>query len=109
MFEVTLCRDFQVEELLTIEIGISSFTVSPDSRYVIIITKSGSMILLTLPHLETVVQMQLVTNSEESEGKEQNDVDVTTCWRQDGRYFVVNVPNKETGKIKQLYTLFIYL
>lgn len=81
-----------MEEVLTIEVGIRSFNISPDSRLALIITRTGSLILTRLLELESVAQFQMVREADAEEAK------ITTSWRQDCKYFVVNVPDEKTSK-----------
>jgi hypothetical protein len=87
----------QVEELFQSETGLNTFAVSPDSRLVVIITKSGTMLLLSLPDLELVAEEVLFDSSGGDQGDGHYSVQVN--WRHDSRYFGLNLPNGKNGSL----------
>lgn len=83
-----------MEELFQSEEGIVYFAVSPDSRFVVIVTKQNTILLLTLPDLEVISQLEL------ADGGGQNGTEVVSvAWREDAHYFAVNYKNGESKYI----------
>lgn len=80
----------QVEELFQSEQGISYFSVSPDSRYVVIVTGQNVLLLLTLPDLETTSQYELFEGASENNSVTES---VKVVWRKDSHYFAVIYKN----------------
>jgi len=78
------------------EAGLSTFSVSPDSRLVVFTTKTGTMLLLSLPDLELISEEVLVDPSLQGTFSDGN-YSIQISWRHDSRYFGLNVPNGANG------------
>ncbi|CAL8089851.1 unnamed protein product [Orchesella dallaii] len=92
--------DNEVLELFQSDQGIADFSVSPDCRYVAIVTKQKTLLLLTLPDSETLIQEDLVEATGSNNEAENSEVSVKVVWRGDSRYFAVNYKQAEKYQIK---------
>ncbi|ODM91991.1 Elongator complex protein 1 [Orchesella cincta] len=96
-----MVHDNEVVELFQSDQGIAYFSVSPDSRCVAIVTMQKTLLLLTLPDLETLTQEDLVEAVDsKTDGAENGAMSVKVVWREDSHYFAVNYQHAEKFHIK---------
>jgi hypothetical protein len=82
----------QYEEFLKSEQGIKTFAVSSDCRRIAILTSQRTLVLLSMPDLECLVVHEL-GSKEDSGGTNTGEYSGSIVWRNDCRYFAVNIPN----------------
>jgi len=75
------------------------FAVSPDSRLVAIVTRTGILQLLSLTTLELVIE-QVIYDPTDHE-MEMGKFSVNMSWRHDSQYFAVNMIDKVTGEVSE--------